>query len=161
MLGRGDDFSFQPYCDGGEFHEAHEVGEQLVVSCGDTPELLQLAEEALDGVALPVEMFVIGALDLAIALGWDDHLRPGIDDGLDEMVGVVTLVGDDGISVEPFDQVMGQGDVIALTRCTDEANGKSQSITGGMDFGAQASARPAQALGIRPPFSLRAPAACW
>ena len=32
---------FEPDCDGGEFDEAHEVGEQLVVSDCHAPELLK------------------------------------------------------------------------------------------------------------------------
>ena len=105
-------------------------------------------------------MFVVGALDLAVALGRDDHLRPALDDGVGEMVGIVTLVGDDGTRFETLDQIMGQGDVVALARRTDQADGKTQSITCGMDLGTQAATRPAQALGIRPPLILRAPAAC-
>jgi hypothetical protein len=48
---------------------------------------------------------------------------------------------------------------VALARRADEADRKSQRITGGVDFGAQAATGAAQALGIRPPLALRAPAA--
>lgn len=122
--------------------------------------MLEFAEEALDSVTLSVKMFVVGALNLAVALGWDDDLRSALDHGVGETVGIVTLVGDDGIRLEALDQLLSQGDVVALARRIDEADGKTQSVTFGMDFGAQAAARPAQALGIRPPLSWRAPAAC-
>jgi hypothetical protein len=41
---------FEPDGDSGEFDEAHEVGEQLVVACGDAEDLLELVEEALNDV---------------------------------------------------------------------------------------------------------------
>ena len=47
---------FEPDGDGGEFDKADEVGEQLVVSGRDAAELFELVEEALDDVALLVEV---------------------------------------------------------------------------------------------------------
>jgi hypothetical protein len=47
---------FEPDGDSGEFNEAHEVGEELVVAGGDAPELFELVEEAFDEVALLVEV---------------------------------------------------------------------------------------------------------
>jgi hypothetical protein len=41
---------FEPDGDRGEFDEAHKVGEQLVIACGDAAELFELVEEALDDV---------------------------------------------------------------------------------------------------------------
>jgi len=38
--------------DGGEFDKAHEVGEELVVSCCHALELFESVEEALDEIAL-------------------------------------------------------------------------------------------------------------
>lgn len=45
----------QPYFDGGEFEHGKVIGDVLLVACGDTPEVLDLAEEALDVVPLLVE----------------------------------------------------------------------------------------------------------
>jgi hypothetical protein len=55
---------------------------------------------------------------------------------------------------------MREGDVIALARGADQSDWIAKRIAGGVDFGAQPASRAAQALGIRPPFALRAPAAC-
>ena len=82
-------------------------------------------------------------------------------DPVDEMVGVISLVGDGAVGVDAVDQVVSEGNVVALAGRGDEADGKAESFGCGVDFGAQAAARPAQALGIRPPLTLRAPAACW
>jgi hypothetical protein len=49
---------------------------------------------------------------------------------------------------------------VALSGRADQPNRIAERIAGGVDFGAQAAARPAQALGMRPPFCRRAPAAC-
>ena len=49
---------------------------ELVVARCDAPEVLELVEEALDQVALPVEFAIDGALDLAVALGWDVSSPP-------------------------------------------------------------------------------------
>jgi hypothetical protein len=48
----------KPNSDGGEIDEAHEVGEELVISGRDAAELLKLVEQALDEIALFVEINV-------------------------------------------------------------------------------------------------------
>ena len=151
---------FKPDGDSSEFNEAHEVDEQLVISGGDATELFELVEEALDDVALLVEVGVVGTLDLAVSFRRDDGRRSGLNDALDEMVGVIALVGNGRAGVEAVDKIMGKGNVVALAGSADQTDRIAKRIAGGMDFGAQATPRPAQALGIRPPFSLRAPAAC-
>jgi hypothetical protein len=76
------------------------------------------------------------------------------------VVGVISLVGDSGIGVDTVDQIMGKGDVVALAGRADQADRKAERLGGGMDLGAQAAARPTQALGMSPPFERRTPAAC-
>jgi hypothetical protein len=53
-----------------------------------------------------------------------------------------------------------EGDVVALAWRADQAHRIAKRIAGGVDFGAQAPAGATKALGIRPPFCRRAPAAC-
>jgi hypothetical protein len=77
----------------------------------------------------------------------------------DEMVGIVALVGDGGACGDAVDKIVHEGDVIALPGSTDQTNRIAEGIASGVDVGAQPAPRPAQALGIRPPFALRAPAA--
>jgi hypothetical protein len=38
-----------------------------------------------------------------------------------EMVGIISLVGDCRFGIEPIDQVVGKGDVVALARRADQA----------------------------------------
>ena len=122
--------------------------------------MFEFVEEALDNVAFFVELGVAGSLDLAVALGWDDDLGAGSGDVLDQMICVIAFVGKCRLGLEAIDQIMGESDVVALSRAGDQADRVAQRIAGGMDLGAQPASRPTQALGIRPPFSLRAPAAC-
>lgn len=77
------------------------------------------------------------------------------------MISVIAHVGQQGIGIDAFDEIMGKGDIVALSGRADQAERKAERVCGGVDFGAQPAARPAQALGIRPPLTLRAPAACW
>jgi len=79
----------KPDLDSGEFDEAHKVGEQLVVSCRDAPELLEFVEEALDEIALFIKINVIGALDFAVALWRNDDLAAACGDPLVQVIGVV------------------------------------------------------------------------
>ena len=76
------------------------------------------------------------------------------------MIGVVALICKDDIGDEAFDELVCEGDVVALSSRSNQAQRISQRIAGGVDFGAQAAAGATKALGIRPPFCRRAPAAC-
>jgi len=76
------------------------------------------------------------------------------------MIGVVALVGDRNVGFEAVDQFVGEGDVVALSGRTDQTHRIAEGVAGGVDLCAQASAGPAKALGMRPPFCRLAPAAC-
>ena len=122
--------------------------------------MFEFVEEALDDVALLVEFGVVGALDFAVSLWRNDDPGSGFSDPVSEMIGIIALVGQRGLSRKALDEIMGEGDVVALTWRADQADRIAVGVAGGVDLGAQATTRPAQPLGIRPPFSLRAPAAC-
>ncbi len=83
-----------------------------------------------------------------------------MDDPVNEMIGILALVGNRRVSSDAVDKIMCEGDVVALSGRTDQPDRIAQRIAGSMDFGAQAATRATQALGIRPPFTRRAPAAC-
>ena len=100
-------------------------------------------------------------MNLAVPLRRNDDLGAASGDPFGEMIRIVTFVGDRGIGGETVDQLMGKSDVVALSRRPDQTDRKTKSFGGSMDFGAQAATRPAKTLGIRPPLTLRAPAACW
>src|ERR1700722_20404430 len=129
-------------------------------SCGDAAELFELVEEALDDVALLVELGVIGTLEGAVPLGRNNRLGVALCDLGAQVIGVVALVGDRDVRGEALNQLVRESDVVALAWRADQAHRVSQRIAGGVDFGAQAAAGATKALGIRPPFCRQAPAAC-
>lgn len=123
--------------------------------------MLELVEEALDAIALLVEVVVVGSRTGAVLSWRDDDLGAGGRNPFDQVVRVVALVGDGYLGGEAVDEFMREGDVVALSGRADQAERQAEGLGGRVDLGAQAAARPAQALGIRPPLTLRAPAACW
>jgi hypothetical protein len=91
----------------------------------------------------------------------DHRLGVGLADGGAEVVGVVTLVGEHMAGSEAIDQRCGLADVAGLAGAAEQPNRIAQAVGASVDLGAQAAAGAAQALGMRPPFCRRAPAACW
>ncbi len=136
------------------------MADELVVAGGDAAELFELAEEALDAVAFPVEARVAGVFDGPVGPRRDDGLGPDPAQGLVEVVGVVGLVGDDGGGPEPLEKRGGLDDVASVTGCQEEADGQAESVDAGVDLGPEAAPRAAKTLGLRAPFLRAAPAAC-
>jgi len=140
--------------DGGQ-----EVAGGFVIACGDGPILLEPGEEVLDQVAGFVDFLVIGTRVLAVAAGWNDEALAGLLQGRDHaFVGVVGLVGDDGIGRHFSKQDIGTIQIASLPRRQKKAGRVTQGIDGGVDFCAQSSARAADGLRFAP--FLRAPALC-
>ena len=76
-------------CDGGE-----EVSGELVISGCDGPEVFESVEEALDEVALSVDLMVDGSADPDVALAGDVGLGAAGLDQVDDRLGVVSPIGD-------------------------------------------------------------------
>jgi hypothetical protein len=130
--------------------KSHEVDEQLVVSRSDASELFELVEEALDDVALFIEVGVVEPLNLAVSFRRDDGLCADLGNPVDDMVGIIAFVGDCRGSDNAIDKLGGEGDVIALTGRADQTDRIAEGIASRVEFGAQPAPRPVQALGIRP-----------
>ena len=140
--------------DGGE-----EVSCELVIAGGDAPEVLEFVEEALDEVALAVELGIDRAANPYVALGWDmGPSAAGLDD-LDDGTGGVSAVGDHvARQTEAIEQLRGGGLVGRLAGGEHEADREAACVDDDMDLGAQSSTRTADGV-IRAP--LFPPAACW
>ena len=115
--------------------------------------MLELVEEAFDAIALLVEIGVVWPLDLTVALGRNDDLGTVFCEPLDEVVGIISFVGNGDLGVDAIDQIVGEDNVIALAGRADQSQRKAKGLGGGMDLGAQSAARPAQTLGMRPPLT--------
>ena len=140
--------------DGGE-----EVSCELVVAGGDTAEVFEFVEETFDEVALAIDRWIDGTLDLAVSLGGDVRSRPMFGEQFEDGAGVVAPIGDDVASrPEPLDQRRHGGLVGGLARREHEPDRQAASIDHGVDLGAQSPTRTADGV-IRAPFL--PPAACW
>lgn len=96
--------------------------------------MFELVEETLDAIALFVQLGIVDAPALAVSLWRDDDLRTRCRDPVAQMVGVVALVGQEGVGFDPFDKFVRQGDVVALPRTGDQADRKTEGFGRGMDF---------------------------
>ena len=147
----------QDHC-GGELNSGEEVSCEFVVSCGDCPEMFEFVEEALDEVALGVEREVARAWDFAIGLGGNHggDVSPG--KGLDQDVGVVSLVPDQRLRLDIVKQRPRAGQIVSLAWREPQRNGVAKGIDERMDFGGQSAAGSTDRL-----FAVffRAPALCW
>ena len=131
----------------------------LVVASGNGPELLELGKEVLDEVARLVEVFVEGARRLAGCARWD-HRRAGFSERLEHaLVRIERFVGNERLGFKLWEQGIGSGQIMLLTAGEMKAGRIAERIDGGVNFGAQPSARAPDGL-ILTPF-LRAPALCW
>jgi hypothetical protein len=121
--------------------------------------VLQLAEEALDEVALTVECRVDGSLDLAVAGCRDVGLAAGLAHQIEDGLGIIAAIGDEGPSGrQASEQFRADCLVGGLARRDDEADGQTLLVNDGMDLGRQSPTRTADGV-IRAPFF--PPAACW
>jgi hypothetical protein len=119
--------------------------------------VLELIEEALNKVTLAVEREVARPLDLAVGFGWDDGSDSALGESVNERVGIVALVADQGIWLDVVDQRFGTSKIMDLARCEHQLDGIAQGIDEGVNLGGQSAARPADRL--RAVF-FRAPAEC-
>lgn len=136
------------------------VDQELVVPSCDTAELLQLAKEAFDRIAFLVEGPVVRPSLLSVRCGRDERFCSGVADGLVQVVGVASFVGDHDFRLEASDQLVAAGGIVALTWPEQQTHRVAERVRGRVNLGAQAAAGAAQSLSIRPPFAMRAPAAC-
>jgi hypothetical protein len=111
------------------------------VDCGEECDgaiLLEFAEEVFDEVARLVRLFVVVALDLAVALGRDDdRLSPCKQRRDDPRVGIEGLVGQQGLGRHIRQQRVGTFQIVGLARRQEEVQRIAQRIDKRMYLGAQ------------------------
>ena len=136
-----------------------EVPGGFVVTRGDGAELLELAEEVLDQMTRLVERLVVLALGYAIGLGRDHRALAGGGERFDDPgVGVVRLVGEQGVGGERRQEGVGAEQVVCLARRQQEADRVAQRVDQGVDLGAQPTLAAADRLVLA--VFLGAPALC-
>jgi hypothetical protein len=118
--------------------------------------MLDFVDEAFDEVALLVAMLVVGDRLFSRSEGGDHGIAAEGEKG-SELVGVVSLIGNDVSGGKAVDQGLGLRAVVDLACRGDQTQRVAQSIDGDVDLGGQATARAPDRLILTPPF---APAAC-
>ena len=135
-----------------------EIARGFFVAGGNASELFDELKETLDEVAFGVEGEVAIASDLAVRFWRDDRLDGSPFEALDEGVGIVTLVTEEGFGLRFSGEGFSLADVVDLAAGEPERQWVAQSVDDCMDLGGQAAARAAYGL-VETPF-LRAPALC-
>src|SRR5205814_7364454 len=110
----------------------------LVVSGSDGAILLELAEEVLDEVPGLVDLFVVIALDFAVALWRDDGGFPCRAQRFDDaLVGIEGFVGQQSIGRHLRQKLVGTLQIVGSAWRQKERERIAQRIDKRMDFGAQ------------------------
>src|SRR4051794_19833189 len=152
--------SIEPDESGGEVNAGQEASCGLVVAGGNGPKLLELGEEVLDQMPGLVEVIVKGARCLPGIPRWDHGCLAGLGQRLEHpLVGIEGFVGNERLGLKLREQGIGSSQIVLLTAGEMKAGRIAERIDGGVNFGAQPSARASDGL-ILTPF-LRAPALCW
>jgi hypothetical protein len=135
-----------------------EIARGFFIAGRDASELFDELKETLDEVALGIESEVAIASALAVRLWRDDRLDGSHFEALDEGVGVVALVAEEGFGLGFSREGFSLGDIVDLAAGEAERQRIAQGVDDHMDLGGQSAARAAYGL-VDPPF-LRAPALC-
>ena len=117
---------------------------ELIVAGGDTTEVLQLVEEALNQVALPVDEFLPTVSLLAI--GFVGNIGDGTlsPDAQTDAIRIVALVGnDDGFAIEPLQQGLGAGHIVVVAGRQDQPDRTAFRIDPRVDFRGEAASASA------------------
>ena len=76
------------------------------------------------------------------------------------MFRIIGPVSDDDATGDAFDQSSTEQNLAAMAGAGDQADRVAKAVCGGVELGSEPAFGAAKALGIRPPFSVRAPLAC-
>ncbi len=120
--------------------------------------MLELAEEALDEIALTIDAFVDGAVDKTLAGGRNMGLGAAGPDQVEQCVGVVASISDNVAAFETVEQLRGRAQIMGLAGGQHEAYRQAVFIDQSIDLVAQSSTRTADGVIFAPFFP---PAACW
>jgi hypothetical protein len=98
--------------------------------------VLELAEEALDEVSLAVDAAIDGPLDKSAACRGDVRFCASVSDPREQIVGVVTAVGDDMAAFEAIEQLGSSLQVVGLAGGEDQADWQAILVHDSVDLGA-------------------------
>jgi len=108
--------------------------------------VLELAEAAFDEMSLGIEVSIQWMLAGSRLVVGNDGNRALSGDGLPEVVGVISGIGDDELDWQAVDQRSSLGRIAGLAGGEDEADWTAQAAHGEMDLGGQAAGRARRAI---------------
>jgi hypothetical protein len=124
----------------------------FLVACRDAAVLLDLVDEALDQMALLVEVLVVRNRLRACGVGGDHGPAALCDHRGAEPIGVKGGVADHELGFKARNQCLGLGRLVGLARREAQAHRIAERIDGDVQLGRQAAARTPDRLSVRPPF---------
>ena len=113
---------------------SEEVSGGFFIAGCNASELFEDVEETLDEIAFGVKRKITFAAHFAVGFGRDHRLDTAHGQGFDEAVGVVTLVGDEGLRLNFGQQRFGLGDVVSLTAGQADRQRIAERVDDGVDF---------------------------
>jgi hypothetical protein len=120
--------------------------------------VLELVEEAFDEVAFAIEREIANSRELSIGLWWNHRSDLAAGERLDQRIGIVGLVADQGVWVGAIEQRFCASQIVGLPGRDHQVDRIAQRINKDVNLGGQSAARSADRL--RAVF-FRAPALCW
>ena len=130
------------------------------MSYGDGSELLELAEEVLDEVALPVDLSIIVARVRSCGFGRNDRSDAGGAEWLDDpLVGVEGAIGEQEAGLQTGQESVSAVQIVSLAGCEQKLGRSAVGVDEGVDLGAQSASAEPDGFVVFGLF-LRAPALC-
>ena len=126
-------FSNHPNEDASDEDHGTIASQGLFVTCGDAAELFDAVEEALDEMALLIDMSIEAARPCASA-GRNHRFASLGDDELNEMTGIEGLVGDHVLAVFSGQESGGLSNVVDVPAGNPQVNGVAERIHDDMDL---------------------------
>ena len=121
--------------------------------------MFEFVEEALDEVALSIEFAVDRAADPNVALAGDVGDTATCGDQVDDVLGVVPAVSDNGAGERQVGKQRWRRGLVRGLACGDDEADRQPAVVGDdVDLGRQSAPRASDGV-IRAPFL--PPAACW
>ena len=139
-------------------NSGEEISGEFVVPCGDGAKVLEFVEEALDEIAFAVERVVTCTLYFTVGLGRDHGDDFPSREGVEQRIGIVSLVADQGVRIGAIDQRLRASQIVDLPWREHQFDRIAKGIDERVDFCRQPTAGSPDRL-----FAVffRAPALCW
>ena len=132
----------------------------FVVSCGDTAELFEFGEEALNAPSVLIGNDVICMLMSSMSARRNDRLAALVEDKIVQAVSVIGAISQNLPGGQTTDQITGRSHVILLAWPERKPHRQAKCVYDSVDFGAEPAARASKSLGFNAPLFIRPPAAC-